>query len=87
MVSHGGFTHTYGIEKHPEYAYIKGKVHHLYTRSNMKADIKSVILDILPETIIAVDFDNHPDHRALSLLFEEVMGELLKEKEDYHQLY
>lgn len=86
MMSHGGFTHTYGIKEHPEYAYIKDKVHRLYTRSNMKADIKSVILDILPETIIAVDFDNHPDHRALSLLFEEVMGELLKEKEDYRPI-
>lgn len=54
-----------------------------YTRDNYKNDIKNVILHYLPDTILAVDFDSHVDHRATSLLFEEAMGEILREYEEY----
>lgn len=50
-----------------------------YTRDNMKNDIKSLILEIRPDVIFCVDYDSHQDHRALSLLFEEAMGDILKE--------
>ncbi len=50
-----------------------------YTRDNMKNDIKSLVLDVMPDVIFCVDYDSHQDHRALSLLFEEAMGDILKE--------
>ena len=49
-----------------------------YTRENLKNDIKELILEVNANIIICVDTDNHPDHRAISLLFDEVIGELLK---------
>lgn len=55
----------------------------LYTRENYKSDIRDVILHYSPDIIFSVDFDLHIDHRATSLLFEEVIGEILKEYEDY----
>lgn len=55
----------------------------LHTRDNFKADLKRVIEIIKPDTIICIDYDVHPDHRALSLLFEEVICELMKENPDY----
>ncbi len=42
-----------------------------------------VILDLLVDVLVVVDFDYHPDHRSTSLMFEEVMGEILKTKNDY----
>ena len=57
-----------------------------YTRDNFKNDIKNVILSYSPDIIYCVDYDKHPDHRAVSLLFEESMGEILSERNDYHPL-
>lgn len=74
---------TDSIKTHPEYFCKKEKLHHLFTRGNFKADMKGVVLDIAPELIICVDFDRHVDHRAASLMFDEVMGEILKENKLY----
>lgn len=46
----------------------------------MLNDIKDVILDYCPDYIIAIDFDDHRDHRGVSMSFEEVMGNILREK-------
>ncbi len=55
-----------------------------YTRDNMKKDIKALLLDLRPDVVFCVDYDSHHDHRALSLLFEEAMGEILgREENDY----
>ena len=50
----------------------------LYTYHHYSDDIKNVILEYLPDTIFCIDYDTHNDHRALSMLFEKVMGDLLK---------
>ena len=76
-------TQTSGTKEIPEYCYLKNGVHHLFTRENFKADFKNAILDVMPDLIIVPEFDSHPDHRATSLTFDEVMGEILKEKADY----
>jgi len=76
-MSFAGKTHTYALENHHEYHFQKYKEHCKYTKCNMKRDIKESIMDILADVIICVDFDSHSDHRAVSLLFEEVMGEIL----------
>lgn len=54
-----------------------------YTRNNFTNDLKSLISSLSPDTIICIDFDLHPDHRALSLTFEKVMGDLLQSNRQF----
>lgn len=86
VTSHSGRTTTYALKNHSEYSYQKGNGHRLYTRDNLKTDIKNVILDLLPEVLVCVDFDSHPDHKALSLFFSECLGEILKNDFNYKPL-
>lgn len=79
-----GKEYTYGSNKVFDYAWkIKGK-HHAYTRENYRNDLINVIENLLPEWIVAVDYDSHPDHRATSLLLDECMGIILKKNVFYH---
>lgn len=78
MYSAIGRTETYGTPTHP--AYHNGNA---YTRNNYKNDLKSLILEKRPDIIFASDYDPHKDHKAVSMIFEEVMGEILKENPDY----
>lgn len=55
-------------------------------RDTLVGDIKYILSSWLPDVIICVDYDSHPDHRALSLAFERAMGILLKEKRSYRPL-
>lgn len=73
MTSMAGKQATYAIESHPAY-----HDHNSYTYHHYYNDIKNVILEYLPDTIFCIDYDTHNDHRALSMLFEKVMGDLLK---------
>ena len=73
MTSMAGKQATYAIESHPAY-----HDHNSYTYHHYYNDIKNVILGHLPDTIFCIDYDTHNDHRALSMLFEKVMGDLLK---------
>lgn len=73
MTSMAGKQSTYAIESHPVY-----HDHNSYTYNHYYDDIKSVILEHLPDTIFCIDYDTHNDHRALSMLLEKVMGDLLK---------
>lgn len=86
LESNRGKKETYGLDNHPEYRYQKNKYHSTYTRNNYKTDMKDAILDVEPDVFMVVDFDNHPEHRATSLIFEEVMGDILKEKDNYHPI-
>lgn len=81
--SYIGNIETYGNESVETFKEIMDSGQSSYTRDNYKNDIKNVILHYLPDTILAVDFDSHVDHRATSLLFEEAMGEILREYEEY----
>ena len=76
--SHAGKTATYGIATHA--AYREGRT---YTRENFEEDLKSVILEYTPEIVFCSDYDHHIDHKAVSLLFEKVMGWILKENPSY----
>lgn len=84
FISHLKKKETNGISSHPEYCFQKQGIHHAFTRENLKADLKTVMEEILAEVLICVDYDPHPDHRATSLLFEEILGEMLREKATYH---
>lgn len=83
VMSQYGNSITYGLETHPEYCYLREKEHHDYSRNNLRQDLKNVLLDILPDIIFATDAEIHPDHKANSLFLDEVLGEILKEKNDY----
>lgn len=74
------------LSPYKEYCFDKHGIHRTFTRSNYKSDIKEVILTVLPDIIFCVDFDKHPDHRATTLFVDEVLGEIIKEKEYYHPI-
>lgn len=76
--SYHGRTQTYGTSVSNCYMECD------YTRQNYLNSVKNLILDIQPEIIYAVDYDNHVDHKALDLFFEEAMGQILAEHPDYH---
>lgn len=75
-----GATATYGTESIPCYLELP------YTRSNYLYSLESIIQDVMPDTIFAVDFDTHSDHRATDLFFEEALCNILKNHPDYHPL-
>jgi LmbE family N-acetylglucosaminyl deacetylase len=81
-----GRIQTYGTKLHSDFSLNFYGNHSLYTRNNYKENLKDVILKYQPDTLIAVDFDSHQDHRAASLIFEEALGEILKEHEQYKPL-
>lgn len=78
MVSYNGNTKTFGLKEHP--AFSEG---HDYTRKNLKSDLKAAVKKCNPDVIYCTDYDKHVDHRAVSLFFDEVMGEILKQDKDY----
>lgn len=76
--SHSGHSETFDVSGLKTYHRQKAGVQCIYTRVNLKNDIKSLLIDLKADMVLCVDVDNHPDHKALSLLFDEVMGEILK---------
>lgn len=78
VTSHAGRTQTYGTASHP--AYREGRD---YTLANMYEDVRDVIDEYRPDVIFCSDYDEHADHRLLSLLFDRAMGELLKSYRNY----
>ena len=55
-----------------------------YTRNNYLNSLQSLIAEKMPDTIFAIDYDSHTDHRATSLFFEEALGNILTLEPDYH---
>ena len=78
LVSNAGNTKTSGIPSHPAYSEKAD-----YTRNNLKNDLRSVIEQYKPDTLFCVDMDGHKDHRAVSLFFDEVIGEILHDTNSY----
>ncbi len=78
VTSHAGRTQTYGTASHP--AYREGRD---YTLANMYEDVRDVINEYRPDVIFCSDYDEHADHRLLSLLFDRAMGELLRSYRNY----
>lgn len=81
--SPAGHTETYAAKNFFDYAKKTFGRHSLYTIQNFKRDLKSLLLELRANIIFCVDFDLHADHRALSIAFEEVLGEILSERSDY----
>ncbi len=85
-VSSIGTTATDSVPDHPEYCMQKTGSHHAFTRANFKADLAGAMREIRADVIICVDFDKHADHRAASLMTEEILGEWLREDAEYRPL-
>ena len=94
LSKHG--VHIYNAEDNEEYTSVKGhtetyatkhmnpfKIGRMFTRSNIVEDMKDVIKAYKPDELFCCDYDSHPDHRAISLFFEEALDELLKEDASY----
>lgn len=81
--SPAGHVETYAAENFVDYSKKTFGRHSSYTKQNFKRDLKSLLLELRANIIFCVDFDNHQDHRTLSILFEEVLGEILSERSDY----
>lgn len=78
--SRSGHKETYGDKYIDDYAYKKRGTHSKYCRNDFCKDLREIIEDILADLIICVDYDQHPDHRWLTLAFDEVICQLLKRK-------
>lgn len=74
-----GHNETYNLGGLKTYHYNKYSSQSPYTRSAYKNDLKDLLLDYQADLVICVDNDKHPDHRCASLLFDEVIGELIKQ--------
>ena len=83
--SPAGKAETYPAGEFNDYAFIKHGEHSKYTRENFHNDLKDLILEIEADIIFCVDFDRHSDHRALSIIFEQVMSEILSREENYYR--
>ena len=81
--SPAGRVETYAPKNFVDYAKKTFGKHRPYTRDNFKRDLKNLLLELRANIIFCVDFDSHADHRALSILFEEAIGEILSERSDY----
>lgn len=79
--SASGAVQTHAAPQHP--AYREGTA---YTRENLVADLRGVLEEIRADVIFCSDYDAHIDHRALSLFFDETLGELLAAEPDYDPL-
>lgn len=71
--SRAGRTKTYGSKTHSAF-----HENNNYTYLNYFNDVKQVVLDYKPDTIFCIDYDTHNEHRALSMMFEKAVGDLLK---------
>ena len=83
LISAIGKTRTNGTQQLPEYCFLRSGQHHEFTRKNFKTDLRAVMEEIRADLLVCVDYDTHPDHRAISLLTEEILGEMFQEDPQY----
>lgn len=81
VTSHLGEIQTYGTDVHAVY-----RENREYTIDNLTADLKDVIMECRPDVLFCSDYDHHIDHKATSLLFDKVVGMILKENPSYHPI-
>lgn len=89
ITSDQGLTQTYALPEKPEFCFNLTGQHKNYTKKNLREDIQAVITHYKPDIIFAADFDRHIDHRAISLLFEEAIANILSKNDNtyYPELY
>ena len=78
VTSTRNMTETYCPPEKPEFCFLHHKIHHKFTKKNFRYDIKEVLTMYKPDVIFVNDFDRHPDHRAVSFIFEEALAKILQ---------
>lgn len=81
--SPAGHCETYGTNLSSDYSYLIREKHQPYTKNNFIDDIVSLIENISADLIICSDLDDHPDHRMLSLAFDQAIGIVRKRNPNY----
>lgn len=79
-VSQAGYSETYALPEHAEFAYARGQRHKKLTRENYKEDLKQIVLELRPEILISNGPDSHPDHYGLYIVLNEVLQEIREEQ-------
>lgn len=85
ITSKAGYERTYCVYGFHDFAYQYRGKHSSYCRMDFRKDLKDIILWIRADLIICVDYDQHPDHRWLTLAFDEVMGDILRTSYNNYQ--
>ena len=80
--SHAGHVRAYVPDGEP-FSQRAGREASPYDRASFISDIKGVLEFLLPDLILCVDYDSHPDHKALSQGFERAMSQVLVENRAY----
>lgn len=75
-----GRSATYGAAGKPDFAMALRGAHQPYTWRGFLDDVRDLLLHYHPDSIVAVDFDSHPDHRMCSIAVETALGEILNTK-------
>lgn len=75
--SHSKISNTY-LPFGNEYHFNKYGEHAIFNKKNFINDILNVLIDEKPDIVIGIDYDNHCDHRALSLGLECALGKYLR---------
>lgn len=83
-VSHSGHSNTYGACDIIDYSTRKRGRPSNYNRKDFCEDLIDLIKDIKADLIICSDYDEHPDHRMLSLGFDYALGRVLAENKGYY---
>ena len=83
-LSKSGHSETYGPGSRTEYAAMRKGTHSPYNRTAFCQDLFNLINDLRTDLIICSDYDEHPDHRMLTLCFDQAMEKMLKQASDYH---
>mgnify|MGYP000852791945 FL=1 len=78
ILAENGRCETYGGAGFTDYSHVRFGSHSKYTHECMFRDMRTLILDIAPDLIVGVDLDLHADHRALSLLLDEVLCDIFR---------
>lgn len=73
-----GKCEAYGGAGFTDYGYVRFGCHSKYLHRDMFRDVSTLLLDIVPDLVVCVDLDIHADHRALSLLLDEVLCDIFR---------
>ena len=87
VISKAGKDKTYGVGNSVDFAMLFRGKHSPYKFSSLKNDLKSCIKKVNPDIIICNDYDSHPDHRMVSIISDEIIGELVKENSSFKPIY
>ncbi len=87
-ISYAGHTETYlGLSDIDEWHFGQYGAHNAYTRVNYLNELVDILLSIKPEVVVCVDMDSHADHKALSLICDEAIKQIIISSSDYTPLY